>query len=238
MMVATLRFDNAAVKYPFHVPADAISSSAQLPSSSSQVSHQFVPRPSSSALLHDNHHTAISHPISQQGLQPMRPATSVQVMSSSASVCAPRLPIIGQFPSPGNIQAQPEVRNPAPHLQPFRPSLSALPRGASPPPPPGYPSTPITRFSPNSVTNIPFRSAQSSGIHQHDYSGGPLVSLGSRGSALELLSSISRRPISNLHNSVQLPPPNLAIPGSSPEVRHPSTGNNNTAEVLCLSDDD
>ncbi|KAK4763294.1 hypothetical protein SAY86_009062 [Trapa natans] len=214
---------------------DAISSIAQqLPSSSSLASPLFNPRPPS-AILHNNNDTAIRHPINLPDPQPMRSSASVQVMSTSASMCTPRPPIIGRFPSPcNNSQGQSEVRAPVPHLQPFRQTILALPHGAIPPRPPL-----IRSFSPRSVTNVPLPSAQNSGILQHDHPAGPSGAPHDSGYALDLLTTISRQIMANLPNSLQLPPPNSTIP-SSPDVQQPSIGNRNTAEaeVLCLSDDD
>ncbi|KAK4779507.1 hypothetical protein SAY87_015613 [Trapa incisa] len=209
---------------------DAMSSIAQqLSSSSSQASPLFNPRPPSSV-----NHTAIPHPVIMQGPQPMRPDASVQVMSTSASMCTP-WSISGWFPSPfNNIQGQSEVRASLRNLQSFRPILPAPPHRALPPWPTGYTSTPITSFYPSSVTNMSLRSAQRSGVLQHDHLDAPSASPASTGYALDLLTSISRQ---NLLNAFQPPPLNSTVQGSS-EAQEPNIGNSNTAQVLCLSDDD
>lgn len=201
----------------FDVPADAVASYTWLLPSLSQQNPQaspsFVPGPSSSALLNSTC-TAASDPINLRGFQPMNPAAS-------------RPPVIGQFGSTGNIQIQRDVQATAPQVQPSVRSSPALPRGA-PPPPPGYPPIP--------VTNSPHRPAQNSGSHRPDRTSDPLA----RGSALGPLRDIAMRPLAanQQPSSFQLPSMNLTVSGNSLTVRTPGTGNDGTAAVVCLSDDD
>ncbi|XP_031384761.1 helicase protein MOM1 isoform X3 [Punica granatum] len=199
------------------------------PQQNPQASPSFIPRPSSPALP-QNMRTPTSHAINPRGLQPMSPAPPVR---------ASRPPVIGQFPSPGNIQVPREVRAPAPHLQPLRTSSPAIAHGATPTPPPGYPSTPMSNLTP--------RTAQTGGAQRPDYTIGPMATINSRGFQTELLRDIVSWAAANQQpNNFRMPPVNVTIPatipttipGSSPEVRPPSRGNNNTTEVVCLSDDD
>lgn len=204
----------------FDVPADAVASYTWLLPSLSQQNPQaspsFIPGPSSSALLQNSTPTATSDPINSRGLRPL---------------AASRPPVIGQFCSAGNIQIQRNVQATAPQVLSSTWSSPALPRGA-PPPQPGYP--PIT------VTNSPPRPTQNSGSHRPDRTSDPLATHVSRGSALELLRDIAMRPLAanQQPSSFQLPSMNLTVSGNSLEVRTPGTGNDGTAAVVCLSDDD
>ncbi|KAG8658119.1 helicase protein MOM1 isoform X6 [Manihot esculenta] len=183
-------------------------------------------------------------------------APSLQVVHHSSALftgALTRPPLISSIsPPPGNLQISSEIRAPAPHLQPFRPSASAVATNLSSlsvgMPGQHIPSHhPTTSATSSQLPLRPQSSAQQSRPHnfiQRHETAGTLPALSSSSlSALELLMDVDNQTSRNspygLHRHTDLGP-NSDIPVPT-ELRLPNGKRTNVAcptEVVCLSDDD
>ncbi|XP_060668417.1 helicase protein MOM1 isoform X6 [Ziziphus jujuba] len=171
---------------------------------------------------------------------PLAPLQSVSNSSTIIPTTIARPPVIGSFSSPGgNLQSVPEIRTPAPHLQPFRPSTYAA-AISHPPHLRGMASQQAGRNPPSTSHALPHVSPR---LPSSTYQFGPYNRPPRPNylSALELLVEVEGGCNATPPNSSSLQP---SLVQSNPsesgtnrtQVNQVSTGG--SADIVCLSDDE
>lgn len=185
---------------------------------------------------------------------PAPPLQAVQHSSALFSGTPTRPPHISSIsPSPSNLQVGSEIRAPAPHLQPFRPStslsttsISSLSRGMpSQQVPSNSPTSPTLSQLPSRLPPCTPQSVPHNRAHYQE-TAGILPTLSSASPpAFELQKDLANQTSTNPIQPCNLPP--LTDVGSNPNPLVQSEHNplNSTrknpacpTEVVCLSDDD
>ena len=178
---------------------------------------------------------------------PMRPAYNTSGIFSSVSA---RPSHTNSIPSPsGNFQASGEVRSPAPHLQPYRPSMSMPPPRPGTVPPRAMPSQPASGNIP--VTPPSFSGRPPSQLlkpNQSDPRKGP-SSASTGGLPTPNLSAFDLRKHANSQSGINMPNilprlshlasldlnSRLGTSSSRPANSSPQA---TSSDVVCLSDDE